>query len=186
MVDNVSQGSHGNFTFTNIQTNHSIMVSFSALKSVASAGGGSLGSAKPLAHAPARSGSPLNVPPLASTIAWLMAVAAMIAVLVLRVMERRANSSWPATFVVRRLEISPKELRPGSQAVVGVTVNNRGQHAGSFKVNLKVDGVPKAEREVTLAGGTSDRVEFSVPATEPGSIAIDVGGLSGTITVKSA
>jgi len=129
----------------------------------------------------------LNQPVLASTVAWLIAVAAMIAVLVLRVLERRANSSWSAAFVVKDLEISPRELRAGNKASVAVTVNNRGKHAGTFKVILRVDGITKAEREVTLASGTSGRVEFSVPAAEPGRpIAVNVGGLSGTITVMPA
>jgi len=130
--------------------------------------------------------STMNQPLLASTVAWLIAVAAMVAVLVLRLLEPRAQPSWSAPFVVRDLEISPKELRPGNRATVSVTVNNRGQHAGTFKVILKVDGIAKAEQEVTLASGMTERVEFSVPVAQPGPIAVSIGGLFGVITVIPA
>jgi len=127
-----------------------------------------------------------GLPQLASTVAWLLAVAAMIAVLVLRLVEPKGRASWSAPLVVRDLEISPGELSLGNSATVAVTAKNRGQHAGTFRVTLKVDGIKVAERDVTLASGMSERVEFSVPGTQSGPMAVNVGGLYGIIVVNKA
>ncbi len=87
-------------------------------------------------------------------------------------------------FTVRDLEISPRELRLGGKATVAATVANRGGHAGTFKVTLQIDGLTSSAKDVTLAGGTSDRVEFSVAATAAGSFPVKVAGLvSSTLTI---
>jgi hypothetical protein len=88
-----------------------------------------------------------------------------------------------ASFAVRDLEILPRPLPRGSVAVVSVTVENQGGHAGTFRVILKVDDVANSTKEVTLVGGTRERVEFSVPGTAVGSFTIDVGGLTDTLAV---
>ena len=57
---------------------------------------------------------------------------------------------------------------------------------GRINVVLKIDGAVNATRDVTLAAGASDRVEFPVRAAAAGSFAVNVGDLSGTLTVAQA
>ena len=64
-----------------------------------------------------------------------------------------------------------------------MTVNNNGKHAGSFKITLKIDGTSKGAKDVTVAQGTRDRLEFTFTAAAPGSFAVNVADLSGTLTV---
>jgi uncharacterized protein YfaS (alpha-2-macroglobulin family) len=91
-----------------------------------------------------------------------------------------------ASFTLKDLAISPKQLPVGSKAAVAVTVNNQGGHAGTFRVVLRVDGLASSMKEVTLLGGTSERVELSVPGTAVGSFTVDVGGLTDTLTVTDS
>jgi len=192
VVDGSSQGPVSSYTFATIDRDHTIAVSFAALSPGTGAGGGPASPGKsvtpPSVRAAAPSAtSPFNWSGLLGLIAGITAVVAMITALILRIHERRAGPrSWAPAFTVEDLEISPKELPLGNMATVAVTVNNRGDHAGTFKVTLKIDGITKGMKDVTLARGTSDRVEFSIPVAAPGSFSVNVGDLSGTLTVVEA
>jgi hypothetical protein len=119
--------------------------------------------------------------------ASIIGVAALVGVLVLLLLRRNPNlKPRPAVFTLRDLEISPRELRPGGKATVAATVTNGGGHAGTFKVILKIDGLTNNAKDITLAGGTSDRVEFSVVGTAAGTFPVSVGGLTGTLSVVEA
>jgi len=88
-----------------------------------------------------------------------------------------------ATFTVKELQVSPSELSLGHTATVGVTVTNNGGESGTFVVVLKIDGAVDSSKEVTLAGGASERVEFSVVGRLAGRLAVSVEGLSATLSV---
>ena len=119
--------------------------------------------------------------------ASVIGVVALVGVLVLLLLRRNPRiKPRPAVFTVRDLEISPRELRLGGKATVAATVANRGGHAGTFKVTLQIDGLTSSAKDVTLAGGTSDRVEFSVAATAAGSFPVKVAGLTSTLTILEA
>ena len=89
-------------------------------------------------------------------------------------------------FTVRDLEISPRELRLEARPPSPRPWLTGGGHAGTFKVTLQIDGLTSSAKDVTLAGGTSDRVEFSVAATAAGSFPVNVAGLTSTLTILEA
>ncbi|OGO39688.1 MAG: hypothetical protein A2147_05215 [Chloroflexi bacterium RBG_16_57_8] len=141
-----------------------------------------VGAAPAFATSPSTSSS--NRSAVFGTIPALISAAALVAVLILMVLRRKESSrTRAAAFAVKDLEISPKELRLGGKATVAVTVANKGDRAGSFRVTLKINGSVGGAKDVTLAGGTSDRVQFSVPGSSAGSFAVTVEDLSDTFTV---
>ncbi len=187
-VDGSQQGQITSYTFTDIQKDHNITVFFSAANQGIIPGVGE--STPPAASStppePANSPSPFAARSVLTIVAGFIAGGALAALLVIMVLRRRRGTSAQAgaAFTIKDLEISPRELRPGAKATVAVTVDNHGAHAGTFKITLKVDGITKGTKDVTIARGTSDRVEFTIPATAPGTFAVNVGNLAGTLVVN--
>ena len=192
LVDGSSHGAVSTYTFTDVQQDHTFAVTFAPVGSVAGAGTSPsqpISSITPVSPRSDSSSVPSQIgwPILVAIIAGLIAMGAAGGVLFLRIRERKAGPrAAQALFTVKDLEISPRELRPGTKATVAVTVSNNGHHAGTFKVTLKIDGVTLGAKDITLARNMSDRVEFSIPATSPGAFAVNVANLSGTLTVLDA
>ena len=91
----------------------------------------------------------------------------------------------PAVFTISDLTVFPDVINTGKDANISVTVTNTGDLTGSYEVILKRDSEVIATREVTVGGNTSQKVTFSTGADyAAGDYAIDVNGLSGTLTVK--
>jgi hypothetical protein len=188
LVDGSSHGPTSTYTFADVQRDHTLTVTFAPLSAAMGPG------EKPTT--PAKSPSPVSLnrstsgaPPfnwsgLVGLIAGIIGAAAMGSVLFLRIRERKASPRpEQPMFTVKDLEISPKELRIGNKGAIAVTVTNQGHHAGTYRVTLKIDGITRGTKDITLARNTSDRVEFSVPATAPGAFVVNVGDLTGTLTV---
>ena len=91
----------------------------------------------------------------------------------------------PATFAASDLSISPTEVDIGEPVTIRVLVINTGDLTGTYKVTLKVDKVVVATEDVTLAGGTSQKVTFTTSKDVAGTYAINVDGQVGTFTVKA-
>ena len=91
----------------------------------------------------------------------------------------------PAAFTASALTISPTEVDIGQSVTISVLVANTGELAGSYEVTLKIDGKVVATKEVTLAGGASQKVTFTTAKDEAGTYAVNVEGLSGSFTVKA-
>ncbi len=186
-VDGSQQGQITSYTFTDIHRDHNITVFFAQVVQGAIPGVGQSTPPAATGASPSPATSPFPWTSVLIIAAGFIAGAALAGALVIMILRRRRSSVQAgAAFTIKDLEISPKELRPGSRATVAVTVANHGAHAGTFKITLKIDGITKGAKDVTVARGTSDRVEFTVPATEPGSFAVNVGDLAGTLTVVDA
>jgi hypothetical protein len=89
-----------------------------------------------------------------------------------------------ADFEIGSLEISPPELDTGQTADISVTVTNTGQSPGTYGVEFNVNGAIVATKEVSLAGGESQKVSFSLEADTAGKKLIDVNGLIGALIVR--
>ncbi len=187
-VDGSQQGQITSYTFTDIQRDHNITVFFAPVSQAVIPGVGQSTPPAATGPAPSPNSSPISTTSILVIAAGFVAGAALAAVLVIMVLRRRRGTAIQAgaAFTVKDLEISPRELRPGSKATIAVTVDNHGAHAGTFKITLKIDGITKGTKDVTIARGTSDRVEFTVPATAPGSFTVNVGDLAGTLNVSEA
>ena len=92
----------------------------------------------------------------------------------------------PATFATKSLSIHPSEAQIGETVTVSTAVANSGDLAGTYKVVLKIDDVAVETKEVTLAGGASEKVTFTTVKDSPGTYRVNVDNLSISVTVKEA
>lgn len=92
----------------------------------------------------------------------------------------------PATFVVSALEITPAEVDIGERVTISVVVVNADDARGTHEVTLKIDEAVVATEEVTLAGGSSQTVTFTIAEDAAGTYTVSVDGLAGTFEVKAA
>ncbi|MFG2074309.1 S8 family serine peptidase [Nonomuraea maritima] len=67
---------------------------------------------------------------------------------------------------------------------VRATVTNIGEQEGSYQAVLRVDGEEKQQRTVSLKPGRDAKLSFDVRGIAPGDHVIDLGTLTGTITIK--
>jgi hypothetical protein len=89
----------------------------------------------------------------------------------------------PAAFTVSSLNINPSQVSVGEEVSISVTVKNTGGTVGTCTVTLKINGAVKAIENVTLAGGATELVVFTVAGDKEGTYSVEVNGLAGTFTV---
>ena len=89
----------------------------------------------------------------------------------------------PAEFVFSNLLI-PEKVELGKEFDVSFLAKNIGDLEGSFDVSLKVNGIVKTVKTITLGGGDSADFIFTLTATEAKTYTITVDGLEGTFTVN--
>lgn len=92
----------------------------------------------------------------------------------------------PAGFALSNLSIAPAEVGFGEEVTISVTVTNTGGLSGSYQVSLKIDDVVAQTKEVTLEGGDSGTLSFSLTADSAGEHTVNVGDSQGTFRVKEA
>jgi predicted secreted hydrolase len=90
-----------------------------------------------------------------------------------------------AEFELSNLAISPSELKIGEAITVTVDVENVGEVAGTKTLTLKIDGVEVETRDVTVEGGKTETVSFTLVPDAEGTYSIEIDGLSGSVTVKA-
>jgi hypothetical protein len=91
----------------------------------------------------------------------------------------------PAAFILSNLVVSPSTVEPDETVTISVTVMNVGEVEGSYTVELLIDGVKVDEYTVTLDGGFSETVEFTVTEDTDGTYAVSIGELSDSFTVET-
>jgi len=96
---------------------------------------------------------------------------------------KKKEPEKPATFITSDLTISPAEVDIGESVTIGVLVTNTGDLTGSYEVTLKIDNVPVATEDVTLAGGKSETVTFTIAKDTEGRYTVDIDGKVGHFTV---
>jgi hypothetical protein len=94
-------------------------------------------------------------------------------------------STRPADFFVGILSVAPVEVRIGESLSISVMITNAGDLTGSHEVSFKINGVVLQTKEITLGGGDSKAVNFSVTLDTAGEYTVNINGLSGTFNVKT-
>ena len=89
----------------------------------------------------------------------------------------------PASFTVTDLSVTPVEVYPGEEVSITTLATNAGSLTGSHEVSLVVNDTIAETREVTLDGGDSELVTFSLTAGMVGEYTVEVGELKSTFTV---
>jgi len=93
-------------------------------------------------------------------------------------------STRPAEFSVTDLSVVPDEINVGEETTISAMVANTGDLTASYEAILKINDVVTKTIEVTLDGGASQRVSFSITPDAAGKFTISIGGLSGSLEVK--
>jgi hypothetical protein len=102
------------------------------------------------------------------------------------IFARITPSFSSAQFELSELAINPAQTKAGEPVTISTIVQNTGDLVGSYEVTLKINGVVEATSELTLDGGASESVTFTVAKEEAGSYSVYIGGLSGSFTVTAA
>ena len=89
-----------------------------------------------------------------------------------------------AHFEISGMSINPDEVYPDESVTVKVTITNTGGLTGSYDVTLKMNNLALQTQKVTLGGGESQMISFTVIPDKSGEYTIDVNGLSSSIKVK--
>ncbi len=90
----------------------------------------------------------------------------------------------PAEFVASNLNVSPEEVEPGETVTVTVEVQNVGEQEGTHELELKVDGIVEETKGVTLDGGESSTVSFTVTKDVGKVYHVAIGGLAASFEVR--
>ncbi|MCX8152868.1 MAG: hypothetical protein N3E52_00350 [Candidatus Bathyarchaeota archaeon] len=96
-----------------------------------------------------------------------------------------ASPPKPAEFVVTGLRITPSEVEIFEPVLVTVNVTNIGDEKGEYIANLTINGVIEENQTVTVLGKNFTIAEFTVLKETEGIYTVEIGGLTGVLTVKT-
>jgi len=88
-----------------------------------------------------------------------------------------------AAFELSDLTVAPLQVEVSEAVTVSVKVTNVGDESGNYTVTLKIDGVIEETETVTLDGGASTIVSFTVVREVAGTYGVEVDGLTGSFVV---
>ena len=89
----------------------------------------------------------------------------------------------PAKVLVPLVNIPQKQMHVGQPVVIYANVVNRGDTAGSYKVELKIADEVVETREGTVSGNKAIPLEFTVYKDEPGTYEVDINGQKSFFTI---
>jgi hypothetical protein len=90
----------------------------------------------------------------------------------------------PAKFEASNLAINPSQISPDQQITISLNVTNTGGTSGDYTVELKVDGIVKSSKQVTLVAGGSQTVSFTITEASVGRYQVEIAGLDGEFVVS--
>ena len=94
-----------------------------------------------------------------------------------------AVSLASATFTVSSLIISPSRVYAGQLVSISLTVKNTSDLSDTYSVALKINGIVESTENVSLAGGGTMLVTFTISKDTEGTYNVEVCGQTGTFTV---
>lgn len=93
------------------------------------------------------------------------------------------SAPLPAAFEVSNLSVTPAEVEAGEGVRVTVDVANVGELASEYALSLRVNGVVEYSPTITLAGGETRKVVFTVVRNVAGTYEVEIGGMLSSFTV---
>ena len=91
----------------------------------------------------------------------------------------------PPKFAVSNLIINPRQGRIGQSVIINLEIANDGETAGSYQLQLKIDGIVRAVKEITLAAKSTEKVSLEIQNLSVGEHDVEVAGLSGNFRIIS-
>jgi hypothetical protein len=96
-----------------------------------------------------------------------------------------AQAIKPAEFQVTDLTVNPSSVFSDEIVKISIRVNNVGEETGDYTATLKVDGVSRETKTITLAGQATAFVEFEISESNSGTHSVEVESESGSFIVES-
>jgi hypothetical protein len=97
----------------------------------------------------------------------------------------RLAEPTPAKFEVSSLTVHPSQVKPNQEVTISIEVTNTGQKSGDYGLQLKVDGISKSSKQVTVPAGTSQEINFTTTGYTAGKHQVEVAGLSSEFEIIS-
>jgi len=94
-----------------------------------------------------------------------------------------ATPVGPANLSASSLSISPQQVQPGEEVTISINVANTGGETGSYDAILYINEVVEYSQSVSVPGGTSKNVIFTVSKSKAGVYDVSVAGQSGQFEV---
>jgi len=88
--------------------------------------------------------------------------------------EPQTETPTEADIFVSRLELSDGRVMSGEPVNVSVTLRNDGDLGGVFELSVSVNGETEVDREVPVAGGAVETLEFEILRQERGRYTVRV------------
>jgi uncharacterized membrane protein len=89
----------------------------------------------------------------------------------------------PAAFSPSNLTVNAAQVAAGEPVTISVQVTNTGEVQGGYTATLMVNGQMEAIQEVTLGGGESTSLSFTVSEGVPQTYDVEVQGLTASFSV---
>lgn len=89
----------------------------------------------------------------------------------------------PAGFEVVSLDILPNPVKVGEETTITITIENVGETDDTYTATVILDGLVEQTMDVTLAGGATKPVSFSLSKDSPGSYSVKIGGQEAVLRV---
>jgi VCBS repeat-containing protein len=90
-----------------------------------------------------------------------------------------------ASFEVSDFTLTPREAGLGDTITISSVVKNTGDLTGTYEVGLKLDNTITQTKKVTLAGGDSETVTFTITSDIAGEHQVGIGDNLATFVVKA-
>ncbi|MBT0158453.1 hypothetical protein G4O51_00535 [Candidatus Bathyarchaeota archaeon A05DMB-2] len=98
-----------------------------------------------------------------------------------------ATAAREAEFVVTDLTITPSEAEEAEPVQITANITNIGDLEGTYDANLTINGVLTQNQTLVVPGNnTSVIAEFTVIEETIGTYTVELGGLTGSFTIKPA
>lgn len=94
-----------------------------------------------------------------------------------------ATEEATATFEVTNLIVEPNETNPGKSVTIKADVTNTGNTEGTYKASLEINGKVEVYKDVLLATGQTQVVEFSYIPEKEGEYTVAIGSETATFKV---
>ncbi len=91
----------------------------------------------------------------------------------------------PASFEVRKLKVSPVQVKPGESISINCELINTGGQSGEFTLIINIPGLLQTSQLIKLEAGQTQQVSLMLPPGSPGTYQVDIGGAKDTFTIEA-
>jgi len=91
----------------------------------------------------------------------------------------------PAKFETTNLIVNPAQAAPNQAITASVNVANSGGTTGDYRLEIRVDGVASGTKQITLAPGASQAVNFTITEDTAGKHRVQVARLTAEFEVTA-